>query len=238
MHIFRPLLLASAVIALGAPGTAMAAGRDSDHDGMPNRFEKRYHLKANADDSAKDKDRDGLSNLAEYQAKTNPRKADSDRDGVRDCDEDADDDGAANQAEDHVGSNPGDRDSDDDGVDDGDELAGTVTSFDGTTLVIKRLDGTEVSGAVSAKTEFECREDSGAAPTPPPATAARFSGREDREDDDSDDHADEPKTDDHESDDHESDEDDANCTSASLLAGAVVREAEVEGGVFKKVKLG
>ncbi len=245
MHIFRPLLLAGAVVVLGVPGAAQAAGRDSDHDGLPNRFEKRYHLKVNRDDAAKDKDRDGLSNLAEYQAKTNPRKVDSDRDGVRDCDEDSDDDGAPNKAEDHVGSNLGDHDSDDDGVDDGDELAGSVTSFDGATLVIKRVDGTELSGSVSGATEIECREGSGT-PAPVPATAARLSDGEDGEDredgDDSGESEDKPESDDHHGDrdskDEDEHEDDANCTSALLVAGAAVREAEVEDGVFKKIKLG
>ena len=46
---------------------------DTDHDGLPNDWEKKYGLNPNdASDAAKDSDGDGFSNLEEFQAKTDP----------------------------------------------------------------------------------------------------------------------------------------------------------------------
>jgi pectate lyase len=54
-----------------APGTAPA---DTDHDGMPNTWEKKYGLNsAGAADAAKDKDGDGYTNVEEYLNGTNPK---------------------------------------------------------------------------------------------------------------------------------------------------------------------
>lgn len=213
---FRPLLIAGLfAVTLSAAGTAQAAPRDSDHDGMPNSFEKRYHLKVHGSDAAKDKDKDGLGNLSEYQAGTNPRKTDSDRDGTPDAREDCDEDGVENEAEEHTGSNPGERDSDDDGVDDGDEGAGDVVAFAEGVLTIELASGEKLTGKVTDGTEIECRKQ----PAPVLATPANEDGesRHGSEGEDS--------------------EDDASCTSALLAPGVAVREAEVEEGVFKKVHL-
>ena len=47
---------------------------DTDHDGLPNDWEKKYGLNPNdASDAAKDADGDGFTNLEEYQAKTDPK---------------------------------------------------------------------------------------------------------------------------------------------------------------------
>ena len=47
---------------------------DTDHDGLPNDWEKKYGLNPNdASDATKDADGDGFTNLEEYQAKTDPK---------------------------------------------------------------------------------------------------------------------------------------------------------------------
>jgi hypothetical protein len=64
-----------------------------------------------------DSDRDGLTDRFETQrSRTNPRLADTDRDGIRDGDEDPDRDGLTNRAEQGTGTNPRIADTDRDGV--------------------------------------------------------------------------------------------------------------------------
>jgi hypothetical protein len=62
-----------------------------------------------------DGDRDGLTNWSEFRGHTDPRRADSDRDGTPDGSEDRDADGLDNASEQRAGTNPGTRDSDHDG---------------------------------------------------------------------------------------------------------------------------
>lgn len=45
---------------------------DSDNDGMPDHWEERYSLDVEVDDSAKDKDGDGYTNIEEFLNKTDP----------------------------------------------------------------------------------------------------------------------------------------------------------------------
>src|ERR671931_667233 len=85
--------------------------------------------------------------LAVYRAHTNPRKADTDRDGLRDGAELATDNG------------PLDPDTDGDGVRDGDEHAGTVLSFDGTTLTLRLAAGGKLTGQVDDATEVWCGDE-------------------------------------------------------------------------------
>jgi hypothetical protein len=77
-----PAIAALALLAL--PTTAMAKGKDSDRDGMPNSWEKAHGLKVHAYDARADKDHDGLKNLAEYKLGTDPQNVDSDGDGIDD----------------------------------------------------------------------------------------------------------------------------------------------------------
>ena len=73
----------------GMTGPATGASRDSDHDGMPNRWEVAHHLDAHRANARGNPDRDRLSNLAEFRHHTNPRDADTDNDGTEDGNENA-----------------------------------------------------------------------------------------------------------------------------------------------------
>lgn len=116
---FPQALAASAVTALlitglgGAP--AHAGGRDSDGDGMPNRWERSHGLNPrSATDAKRDLDTDRLTNLVEYRMGSEPDDEDSDNDGHDDGDEVKD--GKAS-------TDVHDADTDDDGLKDGDEDA-------------------------------------------------------------------------------------------------------------------
>src|SRR4051812_40298631 len=73
-----------------------------------------------------------------------------------DARKDADRDGLRNYAEYKSHTDPRDPDTDDDGIKDGNDVAGTVASFDGTTLVITLPDGSTRPGKVDQGTEVEC----------------------------------------------------------------------------------
>jgi hypothetical protein len=60
---------------------------DSDDDGMPDAYEIEHGLNAMQDDANADKDQDGLKNLQEFQAQTDPNNPDTDGDGVLDGDD-------------------------------------------------------------------------------------------------------------------------------------------------------
>ncbi|MBU4283968.1 MAG: thrombospondin type 3 repeat-containing protein, partial [Nanoarchaeota archaeon] len=68
-------------------GIGDACDTDNDNDGMPDDWEEKYGLKPGYDDAGDDKDNDGLTNLKEYEKKTDPTNKDSDGDGVSDGDE-------------------------------------------------------------------------------------------------------------------------------------------------------
>jgi hypothetical protein len=63
---------------------AAASAADRDHDRLPDRWERQYHLSTHAKSAAGDPDRDGVSNLREYRNELNPRRRDTDRDGISD----------------------------------------------------------------------------------------------------------------------------------------------------------
>ncbi|WP_159105269.1 M4 family metallopeptidase [Shewanella marina] len=57
---------------------------DLDHDGMSDFWEKAHDLDINGNDAGFDPDSDGLTNIEEFNALTNPHLADSDSDGLTD----------------------------------------------------------------------------------------------------------------------------------------------------------
>jgi hypothetical protein len=70
-----------------------------------------------------DPDKDGLRNRLEWQARTDPKSADTNHDGVKDANEDGDGDQVDNGNEQRERTNPRKADSDGDGVKDGKEDA-------------------------------------------------------------------------------------------------------------------
>jgi hypothetical protein len=229
MKKLKMLLFGAALAALLAvPGAAMAKSRDRDHDKLPDRWEHRFHLSTHHKSGKGDPDKDGLNNRGEFKSRTNPRRDDSDRDGIDDANDDRDHDGDSNRDEVEHGTNPCDRDSDDDGTRDGDEVLGTVESFvedsenPGTgVLTIKLADDSTVSGKVDSDTEIECEDEHG-------DRHERHGGDDDGDEDhsgpgrggDDDDHGDR---------DDDGRDDDRRCTTADLTPGTAVHEIELEG---------
>ena len=124
------VVAAALAIAAMATPAAVAAATDSDHDGLPNTWERSLSLtspyRSDTDhdglpDGREDPDHDGLTNRQEYLAGMNPRRADTDRDGIRDGREDTDHDGLRTAFEFLAGTSPRRADSDGDGIRDGSE---------------------------------------------------------------------------------------------------------------------
>jgi hypothetical protein len=202
------------LLAIALPGVASA--RDRNHDKIPDRWERHHSLSLHKNQAKRDQDRDSLKNRKEFKARTDPRDADTD----------------------------------DDGVEDGEENAGTIASFDGTTLTINLFNGSSISGTVTDATEIECEA----------------TGGDDNDNGDDDDTGDDDNGDDDgdnsgpgggdddataraamstsEQGDDDQGEDDDNgeeCTTADLTPGTVVQEAELElsngQATFEEVEL-
>lgn len=73
--------------------------QDKDSNEIPDWWQSKYHLGFGKNVASKDKDKDGLNNLVEYELNLNPISKDSDKDGIKDGNEDSDKDGIANKQE-------------------------------------------------------------------------------------------------------------------------------------------
>jgi hypothetical protein len=233
MRLFKALItLAIAAALLVVPAGALAKSRDRDHDGMPDKWEKKHHLNTHANDAHNDPDRDHLSNLSEFRHHTNPRKADTDNDGIKDRDELRD------------GTNPRKDDSDDDGVKDADEISGTIVSFQSNVLTIQLagVGAGKVSGTVNNATRVECDDENDDADD---TTAVKSDDGRGGSDDNGGPGSTSGGSDDgpnHDAGDDDRGEDEGNCTTADLKQGARVHEAKLakaadDSDVFTKIEL-
>jgi type II secretory pathway pseudopilin PulG len=111
------------VLLLGAL-PAFAKGKDKDKGQQRGRcYAKQQQMKIKKWSHKGDFDQDGLKNIDEFRCGTNPRRADTDKDGIIDGLEDPDGDGLVNVAEIDSKTNPCRADTDKDGIKDGDEDA-------------------------------------------------------------------------------------------------------------------
>jgi hypothetical protein len=165
---------------------------------------------------------------------------------------DQDRDKLVNRQEWKAGDDPLDSDSNDDGTPDGQEDAGTIASFDGTTLTINLFHGQTVSGLVTDGTEIKCDngDDQGdedgdgqgggdqSGPGGGDDKAAAHSRAKDGGSDD--DSGDDDQGDDDQGDGDQGD-DGHTCSTADLVPGAVVQEASLElangDAVFDEIEL-
>jgi hypothetical protein len=85
----RLILVAALLGSLLFATSAQATGRDANNDRIPDRWEKRHGLSLKVKQHKRDQDSDGFRNRAEWRAKTDPRDADTDGDGIKDSDENA-----------------------------------------------------------------------------------------------------------------------------------------------------
>jgi len=81
---FAFALMLSVAASLMLAGGAMAKSRDRNHDRIPDKWEKKFHLSLHKKQGRRDQDHDGLKNRAEFKAHLSPRDADTDDDGVKD----------------------------------------------------------------------------------------------------------------------------------------------------------
>jgi hypothetical protein len=214
---------------------SLAAAKDRNHDRIPDKWEKRHHLSLKVNQARLDQDRDHLRNRAEFLA----------------------------------GDNPRDDDSNDDGVIDGQENAGTIASFDPATgkLTINLFGGETLSGLVGEGSEIKCEDHSGASASSEGSGSGEAEPGDDQggeaepgddnggqgEEEPGDDRGGEEPGDDHGGDNSgpgsessgpgrgDDGDEGSTCTTADLVPGAVVQEAELKvangQATFEEVEL-
>jgi hypothetical protein len=143
-------------LALGA--TSDASAKDRNKDGLPDAWQAKNKLPLKGNQARKDQDRDGVNNRCEYQAGSNPRSTDTDRDRTRDGDEDRDHDGFDNQAESLLDSNCKTKSKT------LNVLAGDIESISGGLVTVELDEGGMVTAPVAGDLTCEGDDDLGDAP--------------------------------------------------------------------------
>jgi hypothetical protein len=209
------LILAVALVAgLGVVSSASARSRDRNHDRLPDRWERAHHLSLKVKQGKRDQDRDGLDNRGEFRAKTNPRDADTDNDGIRDGKEHA---GTVKSFQNGVLTIS---------LAQGGELSATVD------------DRTEIeceSEAAHASSDGRRADSGSSGNSGPSSSSGRGSGGDPAGDNAGDGHSDDPA-------DHETGDDERErCGTDTLTAGTRVREADLRvtsaGRRFTEIEL-
>lgn len=237
-------LALGALALLAMPG--LAAAKDRNHDHLPDRWEKKHHLSLKVNQAQKNQDGDQLRNRAEFLAGDNPRDADSNDDGVMDGEDNAGtissfDAGTGKLVIDLFG---------------GETISGLVT--EGTEIKCEDHSGASASSEGSGSGEAEPGDDNGGEEAEP---GDDNGGQEEVGDDNGgqgeeepgDDNGGEEAGDDSQGDNSgpgstnsgpgRGDDGDAGstCTTADLVPGAVVQEAELKvangQATFEEVEL-
>jgi hypothetical protein len=113
------------------PKATKAAQVDKDHNKIPDSFQAKYHLGYGASIASKDSDKDGLTNLQEYQLNLKPDSKDTNKNGVPDGQEDNDHDGLTNLEDIQAHMSPTNADTNHNGIKDENE----DTDHDGLTTI-------------------------------------------------------------------------------------------------------
>lgn len=236
------LALALGALALLAM-PSLAAAKDRNHDRIPDRWEKRHNLSLKTNQARLDQDRDHLRNRAEFLSGDDPRDSDSDDDGVVDGDEQA---GTISSFDADTGRLTID-------LFGTDTISGFVTSS--TEIECEGSVSASASDSGSGSGEAEPGDDDGGHGEEEPGddhggdgdNSGPGSGEESGDDNsgpsDNSGPGSESSGPGHDGDDdgEHGDDDDRICTTAELVPGAVVEEAELklEDGkaVFREVEL-
>jgi hypothetical protein len=221
------LVVAVAMALLAVPAASQA--RDRDHDGLPDKWEKKFHLSTQKSSANADSDRDSVDNGNEYRERTNPRRKDSNRNGRPDGREDRDRDHLNNAAEDATGNDPIDKDTDNDGTPDGQEQAGVVTDYNTTTgsLTINLSNGGSVTAKVTDNTEIECETETQAEDINDDSASASRDGSDDGPGDDRGEDRQGRGDGEHCGGEH-GDRDHAECPAGTLKVGSRIHEAKAK----------
>lgn len=215
----RAAVAVVAALALSLVAMAsVAAAKDRNHDGIPDRWERAHNLSLKVNQAKKDQDGDELRNRGEYRSGTDPRDEDSDDDGIEDADEGA---GVVSAWDPATGALTID-------LFGGSQVSGTVT------------DDTEIECESDDATEPDDVDEDDL------PSAVKRDGSEDEHADedthvDEDEHGDEDHSGPGPSGD-EGDSDGNECSTADIAVGGTIREASAsvtaDGLVFTEIELG